>query len=73
MVKYQYITMRQIDDELFENHPVYRIFNNKTGTQLGMISYYTPWKQYVFSAREGCVFNNKCLSDIIDFIKKEIK
>lgn len=73
MKKYKFITIKQVGDELFEKKPVYRIFNNKSKDQLGIISYYKPWKEYVFSSIPECVFNNSCLRDVLDFIENEIK
>lgn len=57
--------------EMFEGKPVYRIHNIKNNAQLGIISFYKPWKQYVFSSRPECVFNNSCLRDVLDFMEKE--
>lgn len=73
MKKYKWITIRQDGNEVFEGYPVYRIFNNKSGSQLGILSYYKPWKQYVFSSQPDCVFNNSCLKDVIDFLETETK
>ena len=71
--KYKFITIRQEGNETFEKHPVYRIFNNKSGDQLGVISYYRSWRQYVFSSQEGCAFNNSCLRDVLDFMELQIR
>jgi len=71
-MKYKYITIRQVDGELFEQRPVFRIFNNKSNDQIGIISWYKPWKEFVFSSKENCVFNNTCLRDVLDFIEKQI-
>jgi IS4 transposase len=65
---YKFINIKQVDCETFEKHPVYRVFNNKSHSQLGIISWYTPWRQYVFSSQEECVFNISCLRDVIDFM-----
>lgn len=73
MKKYKYITIRQENNEVFNSKPVYRIFNNKSNNQLGVLSYYKPWKEYVFSSIEECVFNNSCLRDVLDFIENQIK
>lgn len=70
--KYKYITVRQVDGELFEKKPVYRVFNNRSGDQLALLSYYKPWKQYVFSSQDQCVFNKECLLHILDFIDNHI-
>jgi hypothetical protein len=72
MKKYKYITIRREHNESFEGHPVYRVFNNKSGGQLAIISWYRPWKQYVFSSMEECVFNNSCLRDVLDFIENRV-
>lgn len=73
MKKYRFITIKQVDGEVFAKKPVYRIFNNRnTNSQLGIISYYTPWKEYVFSSQPECVFNNSCLRDVLDFVENEI-
>lgn len=66
--KYRFMTIRQDGTELFEGHPVFRIYNNKSGAQLGILSYYEPWKQYVFSSQPDCVFNDGCLRDVLDFV-----
>ncbi len=71
--KYKFITIKQVGNELFEEHPVYRIFNNRSQNQIGILAYYRPWKQYVFSSKEDCVFNKDCLVDVLDFINNEIK
>lgn len=68
MKKYKYMHIKQVDGEVFEGKPVYRIFNNKSGSQLGILSFYKPWKEYVFSSKEDCVFNNGCLRDVLHFI-----
>jgi hypothetical protein len=68
MKKYKYITIKQINEELFEKRPVYRIFNNKSNEQIGILSFYKSWKEYVFSSKEECVFNSGCLRDVLDFI-----
>lgn len=80
MKNYKYITIMQLNDELFGEKPVFRIFNNKSlakqesplDGQIGIISYYKPWREYVFSSKLECVFNNSCLRDVLDFIDNEI-
>ena len=69
---YRYINIRQDGDEVFEGHPVYRIYNNKSDGQIGLLSFYRPWKCYVFSSIPECVFNHSCLRDVLDFIETEI-
>jgi len=71
-IKYKYINICNKQDELFEGKFVYRIYNNKSNAQLGIISFYKPWKQYVFSSQPECVFNNSCLHDVLDFMENKI-
>lgn len=72
-VKYKFMFIQQNNIEMFEGHPVYRIYNGKSNIQIGLISYYKPWKEYVFSSMPECVFNNSCLRDVLDFIENKIK
>jgi hypothetical protein len=72
MKKYKYITIEQRNGEMFEKHAVYRVFNNKSGGQLAILSYYKPWKQYVFGSMEECVFNDSCLRDVLDYMDNVI-
>ena len=43
--------------------------NNKTDDNLGRITFYRPWNRFVFEGITGCVFDEKCLADIIDFLQ----
>lgn len=72
MKKYKFINIVQRNDEEFEDKPVYRVFNNKELDQIAIISYYRPWGKYVFTSKEGIVFDVLCLTDILDFMKNEI-
>ena len=50
---------------------VWNCINNKHKIVLGVVSYYLPWKQYVFNALySDDVFSQDCLEDIIDFMKQ---
>ena len=73
MKKYKYIFIKQVNEEIFNKKPVYRIYNNKSNEQLGMLYYYPAWRQYVFTqASKGCIFNKSCILDILNFIDSEI-
>lgn len=50
---------------------VWTCFNNKSKAALGIVEYYKPWKQWVFSAEDQIdVFSISCLEDILDFMKQ---
>jgi hypothetical protein len=42
------------------------VFNN-AGVQLGIISFYPAWRQYIFRPREGTMFSSGCERDLADF------
>jgi hypothetical protein len=69
---YKYIRIADSGD-VFDNHPVYGIYHKKSKDQIGLLSYYSSWKQYVFSSHPDCVFNNSCLRDVLDFMENETK
>ncbi|NJO64025.1 MAG: hypothetical protein HC836_39365 [Richelia sp. RM2_1_2] len=73
MKKYKFITIKQIGDEIFAEKPVYRIFNNKSDEQIGVLSYFKSWKKYVFSSKERCIFDLACMKDITEFMENEIQ
>lgn len=63
---YKYIHFEQTIMDGFWN-----CINNKSKAVLGVVSYYKPWRRYVFNA-EGAsdIFSQDCLEDIIDFMKE---
>ena len=79
MKKYKYIRIAQTPNEYFNDRALYRIYNNNTNQQIGMIFYYAPWKRYVFATvaqafeqvnnQEMFLFDAKCMRDIIHFIE----
>lgn len=72
MKKYKFITIKQMNDEVFAEKPVYRVFNNKSNEQIAILSYFKSWKKYVFSSKDA-IFDLACLKDITDFMENEIK
>lgn len=47
------------------------VFSKSQNSLLGMVSWYGPWRQYVFEPEDGCVFNNGCLDAISDFCTEQ--
>ena len=71
--KYKFIHfIESKDGELTaENKIGYECRNNKTGKVLAYIFYYELWKGYCFTQADAqIIFNDKCLVDIIDFLKQ---
>lgn len=80
MKRYKFITIEQptwpfrgeLSGETHEGKPVYRIYNNRNRRQLGKISWYKPWKQWISNFEPIAVFSAGCHRDIADFIENEI-
>jgi len=53
--------------------PFWMIRNNKTGHQLGRVSYYRTWNQWVVQFEPDAVFAADCLEDIRHFLKNLIE
>lgn len=52
-----------------EDSRIWSCRNNKCGDQLGVVTWYGPWRQYVFVSSPGVVFSADCLADIQKFIE----
>ena len=50
--------------------PNYEIFNIRSGDLLGSIKWYYNWRKFVFMPMGNSVWDDKCLADITDAIKK---
>lgn len=67
-MKYQYIYF-----DLVEELPKTKRWwcrNNKTKSILGVVKWYSGWRQYCFFPEYGCVFNESCLDDISHFLNE---
>jgi len=47
---------------------VWQVLNRKSSYVLGLIEYYTGWRQYVFEPSGNTEFNNSCLNEISGFL-----
>ena len=45
------------------------IYSKNHGDILGKVSWYSAWRQYVFSTRNDPIFNKGCLNDIATFLE----
>ncbi len=46
---------------------------NETGYRTGIIAWFTRWKKLAFFPNDDTVFNEDCLTEIAEFIKKVSK
>jgi len=49
---------------------LWNVLNKSDGGALGLIQWYGAWRQYVFEAVAGCVFNGGCLDTISGILKR---
>ena len=49
---------------------LYDVKNKQTLEQLGTIYFYPAWRKFVFEPFADLIFDNSCLTDIIEFIKE---
>lgn len=48
----------------------FQCINKKHGSLLGMVGWWSPWRQYCFSANDHIVLSAGCLKDITSFIEE---
>ncbi len=49
---------------------MFDILNKESGYNLGQIKWYGPFRKYSFFPSENCVFETKCLQEIVDFMNE---
>ena len=64
----QYIKFELLRD--LPKTKVYSVVNIKSNYSLGVIKWYSSWRQYCFFPAKETIFNKDCMKDIIDFINK---
>jgi hypothetical protein len=69
---YRFITIKQLIDVDASGKFVFEIINNPTTHVLGEITWFDPWGKYVFTPGDACIFDAKCLHNILDFIENVI-
>ena len=74
----KYITFNIV--ELKTKTKVYGVFtslrslsNKSKGNVLGIIKWYSLWRQYCFFPDANTIYSQDCLRDIVNFIKKLMK
>ena len=49
-------------------NPVYAIWNKRSKDKMGEISWYVPWRQFVFAPEPYTIYNKGCLDDLKSFM-----
>lgn len=45
------------------------IFSEQSGDMLGEIRFHAPWRKYVWSMRQGVIFDIGCTQEIVKFLE----
>lgn len=64
--EYKYIEFVEIGKNL--KTFIWDCRNKRSGYSLGVVKWYGPWRQYCFWPNGFSIFNNGCLSDVMDFV-----
>ncbi len=64
--EYKYIHFVKIEDK--PKTSVWSCRNSNDHTELGIIKWYPPWRQYCYFTRDLVIFNTGCLLEVISFI-----
>lgn len=51
---------------------VWSVMNRDTGEYIGIVQWYSNWRQYCFEPFDSTVFAAGCLEEMVDFIKSEM-
>lgn len=48
----------------------YEVVSKEGAGSLGVIKWYAPWRKYSFFPNPDTLYETRCLTDIVDFIKQ---
>lgn len=60
---FEYLVLEQVPDDK-KKTMVVDVLSRRHGDRLGVISWYGPWRQYVFTPEPGTLYSWGCLADI---------
>jgi len=49
---------------------VYTVLSRSRGQVLGIISWFSPWRQYCFAPANNIVCSSSCLDLVVEFLKE---
>jgi hypothetical protein len=64
--KYEYLTFEKTAQP--GKTTVWDCKNSRSGTVLGIVKWYSPWRQYCYFPTVQAVYSTGCLNDITHFI-----
>ena len=70
---YEYITIDLHGHSPSGKTSLWNVLNKKSGDLLGIVFWYSRWRQYTFQASSIAVFSAGCLDDISGFITEQME
>ena len=70
--RYKHIHFTEEPTMITEDKSTWFCRNNKTKDVLGTVTWYAPWRRWVFEGEPDCLFDHNCLRDVIDFLQKQL-
>lgn len=61
--------MKFIERKTANKTKVISVENNE-GLRIGVISWHSPWRKYVFEAEDNTIFDEKCLEELTQQLSK---
>ena len=70
VAEYQFFTVNEIPLQPGRKTHDYALLNRRSGTCIGVVAWYGPWRQWCFFPGDESVWSDGCLSDVQDFLAK---
>jgi hypothetical protein len=67
--QYEYLVFVNVPDSIMKTS-VWNCNNRKSGETLGVVKWYSGWRQYCYFPCVQAIYSEGCLKDIIDFINQ---
>jgi hypothetical protein len=64
----KYIEFKKDEIQRYGGREVYAVVNKRSGTEIGNIFWYPPWRQWTARFDEDSVWSHDCLADVREFI-----
>lgn len=48
---------------------IWIVKNSQSDFEIGRIHWHNPWRKYIFSPSDNCIFDTSCMREISDFIE----
>lgn len=64
----KYIEFKKDEIQRYGGREVYVVVNKRSGTEIGNVFWYPPWRQWTARFDEDAVWSQDCLADMREFM-----